>query len=53
MSEIGYIPFEDVLDIVDQHGLNVFVDVSDAINSRCLIYESGEQRLKAVIMAYL
>ena len=51
--EIGYIPFEDVLDIADQHGMNVLIDVSDAINSKCLMYESGEQRLKAVIIAYL
>ena len=51
--EIGYILFEDVLDIVDQHGMNVFIDVSDIINSKCLMYESEEQRLKAVIMAYL
>ena len=50
--EIGYIPFEDVLDIADQHGMNVLIDVSDAINSKCLMYESGQQRLKAVIMAY-
>jgi len=50
--EIGYIPFEDVLDIADQHGMNVFIDVSDAINSRCFMYEPGERQLKAVIMAY-
>ena len=49
--EIGYIPFEDVLDIADQHGMNVLIDVGDAINSKCFMYESGEQRLKAVIMA--
>lgn len=50
--EIGYIPFEDVLDIADQHGMNVLIDVSDEINSKCLMYESGEHRLKAVIMVY-
>lgn len=50
--EIGYIPFEDVLDIADRHGVNVLIDVSDAVNSKCLMYDSGEERLKAVIIAY-
>lgn len=51
--EIGYIPFEEVLDIADQHGMNVLIDVNDEVNRKCLMYESGEQRLKAVIMTYL
>lgn len=51
--EIGYISFEDVLDIADQHGMNVLIDVNDEVNCKCLMYESGEQRLKAVIMTYL
>lgn len=51
--EIGYISFEDVLDIADQHGMNVLVDVSGEVNTKCFMYVPGEQRLKAVIMAYL
>ena len=51
--EIGYIPFEDVVDIADQYGVNVLIDVNDEGNCKCLMYESGEQRLKAVIMTYL
>lgn len=51
--EIGYIPFENVLDIADQHGMNVLIDVNDEVNCKCLMYESGEQRIKAVIMTYL
>ncbi|MDE6219147.1 MAG: hypothetical protein K2G51_01710 [Lachnospiraceae bacterium] len=51
--EIGYIPFENVLDIAGQHGMNVLIDVNDEVNCKCLMYESEEQRLKAVIMTYL
>lgn len=51
--EIGYIPFEDVMVIADQHGMNVLIDVNDEVNCKCLMYESGEHRLKAVIMTYL
>lgn len=51
--EIGYIPFEEVLDIADQHGMNVLIDVNDEVNRKCLLYEPEEQRLKAVIMTYL
>ena len=51
--EIGYISFNNVMEIADQHGMNVLIDARDAINSRCLMYEPREQRLKAVIMAYL
>ncbi len=51
--EIGYIPFEDVLDIADQYGMNVLIDVNDEDNRKCIMYESGEHRLKAVIMTYL
>lgn len=51
--EIGYISFEEVVDIADQHGMNVLIDVNDEVNCKFLMYESGEQRLKAVIMTYL
>lgn len=51
--EIGYIPFDNVLDIADRNGVNILIDVGDAVNSKYLMYEPGEQRLKAVIMAYL
>ena len=51
--EIGSIPFANVLDIADQHGMNVLIDVNYEVNCKCLMYESGEQRLKAVIMTYL
>ena len=51
--EIGSIPFVNVLDIADQHGMNVLIDVNYEVNCKCLMYESGEQRLKAVIMTYL
>ena len=51
--EIGSIPFGNVLDIADQHGMNVLIDMNDENNSRCLMYEPAEKRLKAVIMTYL
>ena len=51
--EIGSIPFGNVLDIADRHGMNVLIDVNYEVNCKCLMYESGEQRLKAVIMTYL
>lgn len=51
--EIGCIPFEEVVDIADQHGMNVLIDVGDEVNCKCLMYESGEHRIKAVIMTYL
>ena len=51
--EIGSIPFVNVLDIADQHGMNVLIDVNYEVNCKCLMYESEEQRLKAVIMTYL
>ena len=51
--EIGFIPFANVLDIADQHGMNVLIDVNYEVNCKCLMYESEEQRLKAVIMTYL
>ena len=50
--EIGYIPFDNVLDIADQHGMNVLIDMNDENNSRCLMYEPAEKRLKAVIVAF-
>lgn len=48
--EIGAIPFEDVVDIADRHGMSVLIDVGEAVNSKCFMYEPAEQRLKAVIM---
>ena len=50
--EIGYIPFDNVLDIAHQHGMNVLIDMNDENNSRCLMYEPAEKRLKAVIVAF-
>ena len=50
--EIGYIPFDNVLDIADQHGMNVLIDMNDENKSRCLMYEPAEKRLKAVIVAF-
>lgn len=44
--------FDNVLDIADRHGMKVLIDINDENNSRCLMYESEERRLKAVIMTY-
>ena len=51
--EFGYISFEDVVDVADRYGMDVLIDVTAEINTKCLMYEPGEQRLKAVIMAQL
>ena len=50
--EIGYTSFDNVLDIADRHGMKVLIDMNDENNSRCLMYETEERRLKAVIMTY-
>lgn len=44
--------FDNVLDIADRHGMKVLIDMNDENNSRCLMYETEERRLKAVIMTY-
>lgn len=40
----------DVVEIADQHNVDVLIDAVGGINSKCFLYAHEEKKLKAVIL---
>lgn len=40
----------DVVEIADQHNVDVIIDAVGGINSKCFLYAHEEKKLKAVIL---
>lgn len=48
--QVGSLPFEQVVWLADENEMDVYIDIQDEANSKCIVYFSEEKQLKVVML---
>ncbi len=51
LFQLGSMPFEDAVNIAEEYGMNLYIDLQAKVNTVCMCYVAGEEKIKAVMMA--
>ena len=49
--QLGSMPFEEAVDIAEEYGMNLYIDLQAKANTKCMCYVAGEEKIKAVMVA--
>lgn len=51
LFRLGSMPFEEAVDIAEEYGMDLYIDLHAKTNTVCMCYVAGEEKIKAVMMA--
>ena len=51
LFQLGSMPFIEAVDIAEEYGMDLYIDLQAKPNTRCMCYVAGEGKIKAVMMA--
>ena len=51
LFRLGSMPFDEAVDISEEYGMDLYIDLQAKRNTMCMCYVAGESKIKAVMMA--
>ena len=51
LFKLGSMPFDEAVDISEEYGMELYIDLQAKTNTMCMCYVPGESKIKAVMMA--